>query len=403
MKFMDKMRSIGKEARTIQESLTMYDPHKPGFDPSFSLSSGERMIRRRDDPRWKSMVAECAELMAGVYDGSRPAWHMQEAMTTADFPDLFGDLLYRQLLGNYRAWPVGYPAWMRIHDLRDFRTLNLYNIDGGQGQLPIVTEREPYKEIVFTEGKKTISVVKHGQRYGISFEMLINDDLNAFQNRPQLMATAARRTEEKLATQQLLDVNGPHASFFKAANKNIVTANPVLTIGGLQTAFQVLMEQLDEDSEPILIDAVTLIVGPALAVPAQNILNALEIDVRGQSAGGETDQFLRVRNWMKGKLKLVVNPYMKIVAASETTDNWFLVADPSDATQRPAFHFGFLRGRRDPQLFVKDSNQRQLGGGVVDPTEGDFESDSIDYKLRHIIGASQGDPKMAVSSDGSGS
>ena len=40
---------------------------------------------------------------------------------------------------------------------------------------------------------------------------------------------------------------------------------------------------------------------------------------------------------------------------------------------------------------------------MVDPTEGDFESDSIDYKLRHIIGASQGDPKMAVSSDGSGS
>jgi len=396
-----KLKKIAAEATAVKESLTVFDPRKEGFDPSYRLTSGERLIRRRNDPRWKAAVAECADLFAGVMDGSRPSYHLQEAMTIADFPDLFGDLLYRQLLGNYRAWPVSYQKWMRVHDLKDFRTMNMYTIDGGQGQLPKVAEREPYKEFAFKEGKKTLLVEKYGQRYGISFEMLINDDLNAFKNRPQMMAVAARRSEEKLATQQLVDANGPHASFFTAGNKNIVTANPALTILGLQTAFKVLAAQLDEDSEPILIDAVTLVVSPNLSVTAQNILNALTLEIRGPTGGGTTEQFLQVANWMKSKLTLVVNPYIEIIATSLSTDPWFLIADPNDATQRPAFHFGFLRGRRDPQLFVKDSDQRQLGGGAVDPTEGDFDTDAIDYKLRHIFGASQGDVKMAVSSDSS--
>jgi len=403
MRFSQKIKSIATEAKNIQESLEVFDPRDKGFDPSYGLSPGERMIRRRNDPQWKARVAECAKLFAEVIKGDRPSWYLKEAMVTSDFPDLFGDLLYRQLLGNFRAWQPTYPAYFRIFDLNDFRKLNLYTIDGGQTLLPIVTQREPYKEIIFTEGKFQLQVVKHGQRYGISFEMVIDDDLNAFTQRPAMMAVAARRTEENLATKQVVDVNGPHASFFTVGNKNIVTANPVLTVQGLQTAFKVLGAQVDVSGDPIIIDVVTLVVPPALEITAMNILEALTLEVRGASGGGTAEQFLNVRNWMKGRLRLAVNPYLPIVASSLTTDPWFLVADPADVTQRPAFMFGFLRGRRDPQLFVKDSNQRQLGGGVVNPLEGDFDSDSIDYKLRHIIGAAQGEPKMAVSSDSSGS
>lgn len=405
MRLAERLQSVATDAKRIKEALTFHDPRQDNFDASYAgMSRSDRMVSRSNDPRWLSMVAECAELIRDVQTGRKPDWHLREAMTTSDFPNLFGDLLYRQLLGNYVPYPVSYPKYFRVVDVADFRKLHLYAIDGGQAVMKqSIKERAPYPEIVFKETAYSLQVAKYGRRYGISFEMVINDDLNAFGQRPALMATGARRSEEYLATTMIADVNGPHASFFTAGNKNIVTANPALSIAGLQTAYAVLAAQVDADSEPIVINAVTLVVPPALMISAENILNAMEI--WAVEAGGTANQQLHFANWMKSRVTLAINPYIPIVttAASKGNTSWYLFADPDDATQRPAMAFGFLRGRRQPQLFVKDPNQMQLGGGPSDPLEGDFESDSIDYKLRHIFGATQVDPKMAVASNGSGS
>jgi len=39
----------------------------------------------------------------------------------------------------------------------------------------------------------------------------------------------------------------------------------------------------------------------------------------------------------------------------------------------------------------------------TNPLEGDFETDGIDYKVRHFLGGSLLDPVCAVASNGSGS
>jgi hypothetical protein len=409
MKLTERLSQVAKEAAAIRNSLTFHDPNKKEFNTDFALERGERRIQGGTGSDWNRRVLEAATLFKDVYSGARPDWHMKEAMTTSDFPLLFGDLLYRQLLGNYMPYPVSYPQYFRIYDLADFRKLHLYTIDGGQGILDVVPQGAPYPETKFVEGEYDISVVKYGRRYGINFEMVVNDDLNAFQQRPALMALGARRSEEFLATTQMMDVNGPHASFFTSGNKNIVTGNPPLSIQGLQTAFRVLKAQKDKDGQPIVIEAATLVVPPALEITANNILHALQLRINAESGGGTSDQFLYAANWMSAKVKLSVNPYFPYIGTASSgdgvvgDDSWMLVANPNDMNQRPAFMFGFLRGRRQPQLFIKSPNQMMLGGGNADPMDGDFDTDSIDYKLRHIFGAAQGDPKMAVSSDGSGS
>ncbi len=403
MKLADKLKSIVSDAAKIRESLAFHDPRIRGGQPDDGGITDRDRLVRPSGPNWDSRVAECASLFSDVYRGRRPDWHLREAMTTSDFPLLFGDLLYRQLLGNYMPYPVTYPKWTRIMEVKDFRLLHLYTIDGGQGLLDQVKERAPYPETKFVEGQYTLQVKKYGRRYGISFEMVVNDDLNAFQERPMMMATGARRSEEYLATTMICDVNGPDATFFSSGNKNIVTANPTLTVQGLQTAFKVLAAQKDKDGQPIVIDAVNLVVGPNLEVTAQNILHALQLRINADSGGGTADQFLYAENWMRAKVTLSVNPYIPYVASSCATDPWFLIANPNDMSQRPAIAFGFLRGRRQPQLFIKDPDSRMLGGGNSDPMDGDFDSDSIDYKLRHIFGATQVDPKMAVASSSAGS
>lgn len=393
----ERLKSIGAEVAAIKSQFQIQDPNSREYKAGEGLSRADRIVRLRSH-EGQRQVAALAKLLVDVKEGRVPEYHLREAMGISDFPQLFGDLLYRQLLGNYMPYPVTYNRYFRVVDVRDFRALNLYAIDGGQGILPLVKEHEPYQEIKFVETPYSVKVLKYGQRYGISFEMLIQDDLNAFSGRPALMATGARRSEEYLATTMMCDVNGPDATFFSAGNKNLSTGP--LTIKNLQAAFNLLKAQKDKDGQPIVIDAVHLVVTPNDEINANNIMNATQLRINATSGGGDSDMYLYTENWMKAKVQLSVNPYIPYVASSCSTNPWFLIANPNDLSQRPAFVFAFLRGRRQPQLFVKDPDAMMLGGGSSDPTEGNFDNDDINYKIRHIFGTTQADPKFAVASAG---
>jgi len=394
----DKMKLISTDVANLRKQFQIVPvTGNASVNEHAGISRSDRAVRLRSREGMRA-TAMLAQVIADVKRGIRPDWHLQEAMGTDDFPLLFGDLLYRQLLGNYMPWPVTYPSWMRVVEVKDFRSLNLYTLDGGQGILPEVKEHEPYSEITFSEGHYSVSVLKYGQRYGISFEMVIQDDLNAFNQRPVMMAVGARRSEEYLATTKLCDVNGPDATFFSSGNANLSTGP--LTIKNLQAAFKKLAAQTDVDGQPIIIEAATLLVTPNDEITARNILGASQLRINAASGGGDSDQFLYTDNWMKAKLKLEVNPYIPYVASSCATNPWFLIANPNDVTQRPAFVFAFMRGRRQPQLFVKDPDAMLIGGGASSPLEGNFDNDDINYKIRHIFGATQVDPKMAVASFG---
>ena len=392
----DKLKSIIMDAKSIRESLQVQDPRSANFNPAF----GDKSYWPVTGASRMAKVAEVAKLFHEVYKGIRPEWHLKEAMSTSDFPLLFGDLMYRQMLGNYAVLPPTYSDYFKVMELRDFRPQRLLTLDGGQGQLAAVAERAPYPETKFVEGEYTISVAKYGRRYGISFEMVINDDLNAFQERPMLMAQSAAYSEELLATSMLVDVNGPHASFFTSGNNNIITGNPVLSVPALKTAFTQIWNQRDVDGRAIRAASYQLVITQNDEVTAREIMNATQVWLGG--LGGLMTDVVVTSNWIPSLFTLSVNPYLLTVASNLTSNPWFLVAKPAAAV-RPAFMFAFLRGRTSPQLFVRDPNQVNLGGGDADIMEGNFENDSIDYKLRHIFGAAQGDPKMAVASDGSGS
>lgn len=406
MDFLTKLASVKAEAAKIRESMTIVDPRTADLD--IRPERGERAIRRGTGAAYERKVIECTRLIADVIMGRRPEWHLKEAMSTSDFPNLMGDVMYRMMLGNYIAYPVTYPSWTRAVSVKDFRSLHMYTLDGGQAILDKVKEYAPYKETSFSETAYSVAVAKYGRRYGLSFELITNDDLNAFNERPMLMAQSAKSSEEYLATQMLCDSTGPHPTFFTAGHKNIVTSNPKLSIQGLQTAYAVMASQLNADGVPIVIKGVKLVVPQQLEITAENIMNAIQIRINssegnptGALPGGATlDQFLYTANWMAKRTQLSVNPFLPIINTTSGASSWYLIADPADVTQRPAIVFAHLRGHELPELFMKDPDSRQLGGGGGDPMDGSFDNDSVDYKLRCFMGAAQIDPKMAVSSTG---
>jgi hypothetical protein len=367
---------------------------------------GVRTGRRSPDPAYQAKVVEAAEFVAEILTGRRPTHHLKEALTTSDFPLLFGDVLDRMTLAGYREAPASWQNYARRRVVRDFRPAKDFSIDGGEGVLDEVGEQEQYPGRSLSESKYEITVKKYGARMPFSWESMVNDDLDALRDVPERFGKAARRTEERRATELFVDTNGPHASLYTAGNKNIINIanggaanNPPLTISGLQDGLIVLSNLRDADGEPILIEAVELVVPPALEVVAQNILNALQLEL--VEAGGVANQKLIAVNWMKNRMRLSINRYHPIVAATANGSRaWYLFANPGNG--RPAIQLGFLRGHEEPEIFIKEPNARRVGGGTIDPMDGDFDTDSIQYKVRHVTGGSRVEPKATVASNGSG-
>lgn len=367
--------------------------------------------RQARNVRYQQRLAEAATVYGNALKGSRSALRLlQEAMSTSDFPILFGDLLDRQVLAQYREWPEEWQTYAARRTVRDFRTVEeLKRPYGMTERLERVKELEEYPERDLTEQPRiSYAVKKYGARAAFSWETMVNDDLEQLRDTPQRFAAAARRTETRFVSDLFLGTSGPNSTLFSNANKNIVNItngatsnNPPLSIAALQDAFTVLSRQRDEEDNPIFIDMVTLVVPPSLEVVANNIVNATLI--RATAVGGTSTQELEVANWMSRRLRVVVNPYIPINASvANGNTSWFLFGDPNGG-DRPALRIAFLRGYEEPQVFVKSPNARRVGGGDADPMDGDFDTDSIEYKVRHVLGGSIIDPKFAVASNGSAS
>jgi hypothetical protein len=353
-----------------------------------------RRRRREHNPAYQQNLLEVAGLYAKVLHGSRrAALDFSEAMSTSDFSILFADILDRQLLARYASMPVQWDRIARRGTVRDFRTVKRFTMDGGEATLDEVPQLGEYKAAKLTDGKYEYSVKKYGRRIPLSWETLINDDLDAFRDIPDRLAGAARRSVEKFATDLYTSAAGPDTTFYAAANNNIVTANPALSIAGLQTAFTVLAAQLDTDGNPIFVEGVVLVVPPALEVTARNILNAIHIDVN--EAGGTANQTVRAENWMRNRVSLLVNPWLPVINTSNE-NSWYLFAAPTAG--RPAMEVGFLTGHETPELFQKSPNATRVGGGLTAPEDGDFDTDAVEWKLRVVFGGVLMDPKSSCAS-----
>jgi hypothetical protein len=93
-------------------------------------------------------------------------------------------------------------------------------------------------------------------------------------------------------------------------------------------------------------------------------------------------------------ITLQVNPYLPIIDTSGNADTtWYLFATLSNGA---AVKVNFLQGHEAPELCMKAPNKVMLGGGSANPLEGDFESDAVMWRVRHILGGKQIDPRMSA-------
>lgn len=382
------------------------------LEESDKLTAGSGQ-RARGIANFKEKLDRFVRLIANIGPEGQHGWDkphvreykMKEAETTSDFPILFGTVLERQLLAEYTAASPDWRTYIKAGTQNDFRASDLIGVYGLQAGLAEVPQRGEYKNDKLRDGKVSISLKKYGKQFQLSWEALINDDLGAFSDCATRLSQAALRTEYREATKLFAASTGPHASLFGNALANPIDAVVVDNLTGLAfdeagTALQFVITKLrkmvDVDGEPILIDGFDLVVPPDLEI---SMMKALA----GESLigfGGDGNTVTTSRNVTKDLgITGHVNQYLPIIDTTSGTTAWYVFARGA----RPAAQLNFLRGHESPEIVQRNSNKVALGGGPVPQSEGDFESDSMAWRVRHVLGGTQVDNRACFASDGTGS
>lgn len=331
-------------------------------------------------------MQEAARLIQRVWAGDyRAGLELREALSTSDFGALFGATLDRMLLAVYMATPA---IWQQFADrrvVRDFRKAKLFDILGGRAILPTVGELEEYKAREVTTGEFELQVFKRGARFQLSWETLINDDLDAFRDLPQRLAQAARNTEDYVATRLVEPTSGPDTAFFTGGT--LLTGNPALTDVALEDALEAVAARKDEDGNPVIAsNGYVLMVPQALEFTAQRIVEAREVEIT------EGSRVIKVGNMLSGRVKVVVNPWLT------SATGWYVL--PAPGGSRPAVVLGFLRGHEQPEIRVKADTGSLVGGGQPAPEDGSFDFDDVQYRARHVVGGTTAVNDAVIASEG---
>ena len=364
---------------------------------------GYRSVREaRKSPDLDARLLEVANLINNEsgFPAHRHEYLLKEAMTTADFPYLFGEILDRQLLQGFKDTPQVMAQVCRRGTVRDFRTVHRYEISNGDQYLDQVSEKGEYLASDRDEARYTYALLKYGRQFDISWEAMVNDDLGALSDTPMRFAKAARRTEERFITSLFWNAAGPLDAYFSAANGGAAVAANPLTIANLETAVEAMAAYTDQGGSPIMNRPKYLVIPPALEFTARQILSSAnkqwlwpENDEGGPFAYPTTNVIAQYG------LELIINPWIPIICTTGTigATTWALFSSPADIA---AAEFGLLRGHESPELFMKSSDQTRVGGGLTSPMDGDFATDNIFYKVRHVLGGVTLSGRAGYASDG---
>jgi len=324
---------------------------------------------------------------------------LREALTTSDFPLLFGDVLDRQMLAAYKATP---PVWKPYTKLSTVPRISpqtggyRFAMRGGDEHLDKVAEKGEYLASDRNADRYAISVDKYGRQFDISWEAMINDDLNALKDTPTRFAMAAQRTEHRVVVgMYAYDTIGAalHAvggGLYGTLAPEINQSNLALTIANLETALEVMAGRVDAAGEPIYCRAKYLVVPPALEMTARQILTSAT-KMWTESGGGAALPWPTTNILPQYGLTLIVDPYLPAASQVNTPNTpnsanaqWYLFSDPNDIRVLEAAH---LSGHERPEICMKASNKVTVGGGAINPMSGDFATDNIFYRVRLVFGA----------------
>ncbi len=323
---------------------------------------------RRMAPKDIALVAMGHPGTLNRYRVQRDAYH-----TTGSFSNLLLDAANKTLLAGYEEAPFTWSMWARdAGTTADFKNLNRIRFSE-MGTPEMVPEGNPYPDAPMNDARETYKVNKYGNMFTITWETVVNDDLDAISRIPAMQGAACRRMQNQ-AVYGVLTSNATMAdtgALFNATaqttaggHANLATGAGAPSVTTLNTAYISMMTKKGLRSDVILnIQPAFLIVPAALSATALQLMASFaDPSVGGNVAGNSNTKNIYGPNGDR-PLKVIVEPLLD--ANSSTA--WYLAANNS---QVDTVEITFLEGEQSPVL----------------ENEWDFDKDVYKYKVRQTFG-----------------
>lgn len=286
--------------------------------------------------------------------------------STSDFPAILGNVVSRSLRAGYEGTQRTFLPFSRQTTLPDFKEITRVQL-GGAPSLKRVVEGGEYEQGTIGEGAEKYAVQKFGRIVALTWETVVNDDLDALSRIPFAFGASAADLESDLVY-AILTGNPKMAdgkALFHADHGNLGTPAALADAldptkpNPLSDMRKKMTLQKGLDGRYITVRPKFLIVPPGLEEVALKVTNASIIAGKGADL-----------NVTGVTLTPIVEP--RLHDGSEIA--WYGAAEPGVID---TIEYAYLEGHE----------------GVFTETKHGFEVDGVQVKCRHIFGAKAIDPR----------
>lgn len=341
-------RELRKEAAT-RALLNRGDADK------FKLKGDENEFRQG------SLIDTARHFLA--LEGVRDAYTMSRVdlakralHSSSDFPEVLANTANKSLRAAYEGVPNTYSPFTSMRSANDFKELSSIQLGNG-GKLEKVNEHGEYKRTTLGETAEKYKVEKFGLVLGRTWELLVNDDMDAFSRIPARLGRRAAEKENEIFW-SLVTANAGLGqtmaetgnTLFHATHGNLNTTPAAIDIAPIGTGRAAMRLFKDLDGELMSIAPSYLVVPAALETKAQQFLT--------QITANQSDKV----NPFPGTLLPIVEPRLDAISAVD----WFLFADKGKLDMAEMAQLD----NRGPEIFVREG----------------FDVDGMEIKLRYVFG-----------------
>jgi hypothetical protein len=309
---------------------------------------GRRFVRRRSVD-----LLEAYLVSRGVQtDYLTPGQIVDRAFhSTSDFPNILADVANKRLVAGYEEEPQTWRSFCSQRNLSDFKPHNNVQL---QGKLTLskTLEGGEYTGMTLVEGKSTWQLATYTGKLLWTRQMIINDDLGAFESVIMKAGRGARTTESDIVWALLTTgaVTGGQsygggavagidgAALFAQAHAN--TGTGVVNTAGMNSARTAMGKQKDIAGNELNLFPTYLLVPTSKATVAEQFLFAPNYTPAANTGDSGPNVF-------SGRIQIIVENRLE----TRDTALWYAVADPR---RIETIEYGYLAGEEGPQISVTD-------------------------------------------------
>jgi len=237
--------------------------------------------------------------------------------STSDFPEILSAVTNKTLRQAYDVYPRTFVPFCRQVLATDFKPMNRIQI-GEVPQLLKINESGEFKRGTIAESKESYRIETYGRVVGITRQVLINDDLDAFTRIPAMYGTAIATLESDVVW-AIITTNAAMAdgvALFHATHKNLAASGAALSVASVGDARASMAKQTGLDKKTVLnIRPSYLIVPASLELAAEQLIAQNLVPAK---TGDVVPQSIRT-------LTPIAEPRLDAVSLT----GWYLAASPA--------------------------------------------------------------------------